>query len=681
MRNSILRTAVVLLGVVILVVFGILVASGYPPAAAGPSPTAEVSPAVSVTPSLLPSPQALVNLTAQPVPLGRNVLSASNLESVSELGHFGRGWPSSLDYSPDGLMVAMGTSRGVEILRTEGWQAQVAYPSSSPVLAVLFSPDGRWLAAGLQDGWVLVLDATTGKLYRRLLSHSRPVHGLAFSGRGQAGKAPVFLASGAEDGSVVVWDLESGIASRQFDNPLLGYWGYGIRSLAFSPDDKILVTGGDQGYLSRWDLATGEELPHLQTQHGLLFSIAFSPDGSRLASACGDGTVQIWDYAAEEPLALLEGHSYGAWSVAWTGDGKQLATGAGDGMVKIWDPETGTLQKEKTATFTKIDILRYSPDDTRLAAVSAGERAFVLDAQSLAESHTFAEFFSGLRSAAFSPSGEWAVFAGEDGRTYLWNLVHGEGFALGNVRPASKADMSALISPDEATLAVVDGLPGILRLFDFDLLTPRSEIRVPGVRAVAFSPGGEFIAAGGGELSVWETASGEDRKILISSRLTSLVFPGSPGDGTTYLAGGFDDGSVLLWNLENLAEPRELAAGGNPAIWSLAASGLILAAGNDQGDVQVWDVATGKILRSFSGYSGSIFTLAISPDRHLLAAGGIQGSYRIWSLESNKLLRVIRAHNGWVNGLAFSPDGRWVLSAGSDGIGRIWGVQSLPKPD
>lgn len=150
------------------------------------------------------------------------------------------------------------------------------------------------------------------------------------------------------------------MARNKFLNPLLGYWGYGVRSLAFDPGNKVLVTGGDQGYVSRWDLATGEELPRWQTQHGLLFNIAFSPDGTLLASACGDGTVQIWNSSTGEPLELLQGHTYGAWSVVWSNDGSELVTGAGDGTIKVWNPGSGTLEREKAVTFTKINSLQFS---------------------------------------------------------------------------------------------------------------------------------------------------------------------------------------------------------------------------------------------------------------------------------------------------------------------------------
>jgi WD40 repeat protein len=672
-RASLQKWGMIVAGIAVAAIIGILLVPDFLPDAAGPSTPTDNG---SSQPTSTPSPE-WETLSVPVVSPGRETLSVSNLDALSELGHFGDGWPAALGYSPDGSHLAIGTARGVEIYQTSDWKVLAAFPFSSPVLAVLYSPDEKWLAAGLQDGSVFVLDSATGKIIHKLTVHSRPVHGLAFSGWKHPEASPALLATGAEDGSIAVWDLQTGMARNQFENPLFGYWGYGVRSLAFSPDDTILLTGGDQGYIARWDLATGEELSHLQTQHGLLFSIAFSPDGSRLASACGDGTVQIWDYATTEPLVLLEGHSYGAWSVAWRNDGKRLATGAGDGTIKIWDPATGILQREKSAAFTKIDILQYSPDDSQLAAVSAGERALVLDEPTLSGIHSFGELIGGLRSAAFEKSGEWAALAGENGLAYYWNLLKGSVVALGDPRPSSKTDITAVFSPEGGTLAVSDGLPGVLRMFDLKTLSLRTETRMPQVRSIAFSPDGSFLAVGGsGEVIILETASGESTQIKATSRFASLAFPEIPGDDHSYLAGGLEDGSVLVWKLGSGEDPLELSAVGNPTIWSLTASGSILAAADDRGDIRIWNLATGKLIRTLYGYSGSLFCLAISPDQKILAAGGIMGSLRFWSLTSGILLRVVPAHNGWINGLAFSPDGKWILSAGSDGSGRIWGVSA-----
>jgi WD40 repeat protein len=664
------RKNVVLITVGALAIIGIFTAAII---AVGSGIFGAGAPHAAITPFATATSPGTSSLSAPIVPPGRELLSVSNLMNIADLAHFGRGWPAAVVYSPDGSQLAIGTALGIEVQKIKTGEFRSLYPSDSPVLAIQFSPDGLWIAAGREDGRVLVLDAKTGKVHLTLSLHSHPVHGLAFSHPDVAAGASSWLASGAEDGSIAVWDLDTGLARNQFLNPLLGYWGYGIRSLAFSPGNKVLVTGGDQGYISRWDLSTGEEMPRLQTQHGLIFNIAFSPDGKFLASACGDGTIQIWNYSTEEPLQLLQGHTYGAWSVVWSNDGSELVAGAGDGTVKIWEPATGTLRREKTVGFTKIDSLQLSPDGSHLAAVSIGEHAFLMNAESLETENSFPDFFGGVRSASFSPDGGWAALADENGLTYLWNLRQGNAIAMGTVRPASKAAMSAVFSPRGSLLAVADGVPGLLRVYDWKSMSLSAEERIPVLKTIAFSPDGTLIAAGGSPLTLLDLPSGKIRKLDVPSSPTSLAFLSFPKSTNPYLAAGLEDGTVLLWNLADDSR-TELASKRNPAIWGLASSGTVLASGDDQGDIQIWDAAARNVLRHFAGYSGSIFAISLSPDGNLLAAGGIEGSIRFWSLTTGKLLRVLPAHNGWVNGLAFSPDGRWLLSTGSDGTARIWGI-------
>jgi WD40 repeat protein len=590
---------------------------------------------------------------------------------LPELARFGNGWPGAAAFSPDGKRMALATSTGVQMYDISLRKIAAVYESSSPVYAVSFSPEGRWLAAGQQDGNIKVLDPATLLPVDSLLSRNSPVRSLAFT-HPESADAVQWLAAGYQNGTIAVWDLASRAVILQVGDPLLGYWGYGIRSLAFSKGDQWLVAGGDQGYVSSWRLSDGQPRSIFQTQHGLLFGLAFSPDGQTLASACSDGTVQLWDFDSDTPGRLLTGHMYGAWSVAFSPNGATLAVGDGDGHVHLWDALRGVEQKSAPATSGSVDTVLFAPDGGSLVVVSSGQKASLLHAEDLSLVDDFSANLGALRSISIASDQSLAVLTGETGNAYLWDLRAGRAFVLGPAHMASNAGMTAALSPDNHWLAVADGWLNLLRIYSNADPALNRDVPVGKVRALAFEPSGGFLAAAGRELVILNLDDDQIQRFDLTGNATSLAFLG-PAAGRLRLAVGLDTGAVELWDLSSGAVAELIPAGGQP-IWSLAGHGNWLAVADNGGAVRIWDVTTGRLQIMLSGNSSPAISLAFSPDGTRLGAGGLDGAITIWTVPDGKVRAVFRGHAGWVNGLAFSADGKMLLSAGADGTARIWGM-------
>ena len=95
--------------------------------------------------------------------------------------------------------------------------------------------------------------------------------------------------------------------------------------------------------------------------------------------------------------------------------------------------------------------------------------------------------------------------------------------------------------------------------------------------------------------------------------------------------------------------------------------------------VCLWDRATGKLLREFSGHGEYIKAIALSPDGKLLAAAEFSGMIHIWEVATGKQLHPGEGHQDGVNVLAYSPDGKTLVSGGSDGL-FFWDIAGLGLP-
>ena len=283
-----------------------------------------------------------------------------------------------------------------------------------------------------------------------------------------------------------------------------------VSSLKFSPQGSLLAVGGYQE-VRLIDPRSGAMLASLSGHADYVRSIAFSPDGKMLAAAGGgpqrDGEIKIWDAQSHQLLKTMRGHKDCIYSVAWSPDGKLLASGSYDRAVKLWDANTGKEVRNLQDHIDAVFAVAFSPDGKHLASASQDRTVKIWDVATGKRLYTLSDASDGLTSVAYSPSGDQIAAVGYDKTIYVWRLTADDGH-LSQSLIADEDSLLALVWSPDGKVIITSSSDGSIRFRDTKLDLMGVIDRQPDwVEAIAISPDGKWLAAGryNGTLSLYDS--------------------------------------------------------------------------------------------------------------------------------------------------------------------------------
>ena len=489
------------------------------------------------------------------------------------------------------------------------------------------SPDGRYIAVGNRIG-VWWYDVST-MIPVTLWDTGRGwITAISFSPNGK------WLATGDGEGVVKVWDVQRGMCISQMKRDETkkteqNVSGVNLVShLVFSPDSRHLTSSVLRDYIVYvWQTETGDRVAkyHIETNfrwyRGKPRPIAFSADGSLLACtmpdynllACADSLdriripensfnyIAVWNLKSGKQIACLTEPTDSAVSLCFSPCGKFLASSGQKGTVRVWTLDNWKLKREFHNYGTDPKKVFYSSEGVLYAAEVSDDTFTVWDVESGEKSDTYLEAHHELQGNHLSK--DCPLFSVTESEFKVWKV--------GDSQP---------------------------KTFSY------SYIGIPD--PLAFSQDGKTLAA---------SCSGN---------------------------------TLMFWDTANLSQPpkRFNKARGN-FTFSMSPLGKLYATAPEQGTtkgriISVWEIGKDKIpIASFTFPEQenpvALYSSVFAPTCNLIACGDNEGTLYVWDVAREKMLHKLKAHSSWIHIIAFSPNEKQLVSIRRAGpVSRMWDVES-----
>lgn len=625
--------------------------------------------------------------------------------------------PAQPIISDDGKRAAIAASdHRVRVHDTDtGTAVFPAFTNASPVIALAFAGNGKFLLTGSSDGRIWIRDATSGGLLQELSAGAGPLRELTTSGDGQlfgvaAGRLariwktdeaiegkPAFAALHhsfqlahlrlSKDGSrtlawgaartdpLTVWETTTG--NKLFVSPPRQE----VLSAAMDEDGKTLAATISQYEVQAWDVSSARALPRIKSEKSVVDGIELTPDGTGVVLRFSDASERTYSTASGLPLSNWMRHLYTIHSTDLDSAGARLATSSQDHSARIWDLASGSPLSEPIRHSGPVTYAAFSKRSDRIltAANDSGRpsrRVSVWQLRRRREPQRFCPRGGrDLNIVRLSPDGKLAVVPIWTPRRELWIYDVAAGVPVFGPEEILGDSYGVEFTPDLKRLVLATGNGWLYCWSVGDWQRLWGPIKTSIIQPTAISPDGKTFATGGPEgiLRLWDTKTGHLlAEMNRGAGIKGLRF--SPtGDR---IVCGSADGIAVVWDTQK-GVAKSTLKGHQAEILSVEfnrAGDRIVTASYDS-TVRIWDAATGGQLTAPLQHQGEASHASFSFDGRLVATAARDGTARIWDAKTGRPTVDWMHHRDTVQSVEFHPDGRRLATRDHAGF-RIWDIDT-----
>ena len=549
-------------------------------------------------------------------PNGTTLLSGGNdgqifvwdIETREQQGAFAGHEAAVLDivYSSAGDFVVSADANGMILVWDSASQNEIQRLETEhgAASAIALTPNEDAVLAGYADGTVMRWHIESGTSDWEQQEHADAVNALVINSDGSQ------AVSGSGDansgGTIVVWDVESGDVISSAQNNIDDVAIDGVTAAAFTTDEDIILLGLARNGIMLWDIANQAIVKFLEGHTGLVTSIALSPDGLFVISGSADTFARFWSLNADEgreEIWRFEGHTGTVNDLAFSPDGRLAITAAADGTLRVWELFNSALAASFYGHGNIVDDVAFASDETKAVTVSWDGSARVTDLETGLVEATMDSNGGVVTGVKVIPESGLVVSSssGSD-RIVVWNLDTGE-VVYSLDAPHTDWVPDIAVTSDGSTLISVSRNDRVLARWNLEDGTLIDNFSLEGFRPLSID------------------LSASDQLVAIGSF----------------------EGIVVIFDLEAGEEIQRWSVGESVRGWEITFTpddtGVIIGMGNN--NAALYDVASGNLIRTYAGHSGTVIALDITRDGRFLVTGAEDSTVRVWNIETGEQLRRI----------------------------------------